>query len=387
MFVSAVVSLLFFASFTWWLYPRVTSYLDRRLTIPRLGPIDNFSTNKTTQNIPIHNQTKANLVNFTSTIDVVEELLRQTRSDVHAKDSLNTIISRSAPVANEFATTPNDTTTSVVEILFKCAQICEKSRHTDEAVMFRLLTSAYVNGVFIPAALEQVLATLRTHHSIKAELASSSAQALFTARILTYLPIVAFITLVISSSDMQRRLFDISTVVILTIGLGLNRLGAVWIQNSIKHSINRPVDETMLLSEHLVASLRAGCSITESIQRWQHLCPLGNKISHAITHGDRLETALSFLPQTTSGYRLAHTIISGYRDGLPLVHTMHRLTNDAQNDLRASTEVLIRQLPARLSAPLVLCILPSFLFIAVAPLIISSLGQLGPALSPAITSS
>jgi hypothetical protein len=59
--------------------------------------------------------------------------------------------------------------------------------------------------------------------------------------------------------------------------------------------------------------------------------------------------------------------------------------SDVHSDRRSATETVIRQLPNRLSAPLVLCILPSFLIIAVVPLIVHSLGQLGPALSPAIT--
>ena len=60
--------------------------------------------------------------------------------------------------------------------------------------------------------------------------------------------------------------------------------------------------------------------------------------------------------------------------------------SDAHDDMRTATETSIRQLPGRLSAPVVLCILPSFLIIAVVPLIVHSLGQLGPALSPALTS-
>jgi Flp pilus assembly protein TadB len=151
------------------------------------------------------------------------------------------------------------------------------------------------------------------------------------------------------------------------------------------HTLNRPVDETMMLAEHLAASLRAGCSLSECLQRWEHISPIGTKIAHEITHGAPLDRALHHLPHTPSGYRLAHTIVSGHKDGLPLVNTVHRLMSDVHNDRRSATETVIRQLPGRLSAPLVLCILPSFLIIAVVPLIVHSLGQLGPALSPALT--
>jgi tight adherence protein B len=249
-----------------------------------------------------------------------------------------------------------------------------------------MLKASFVHGVFVPKALEHVLVTLRTRHAIRADIRTATAQAMFTVRILTHLPLVAFAILLLSSADMRGRLFHLSTLVVLALGLFLNRLGAWWIKQLIAHTVNRPVDETIALAEQLAASLRAGCSLTESLESWEEVSPKGTAVSHALQRGERLESALHHLPQTTAGYRLAHTILSAHKDGLPLVNTVHRLMSDAHDDMRTSTETLIRQLPGRLSAPVVLCILPSFLIIAVVPLIVHSLGQLGPALSPALTS-
>ena len=384
MLISLVSTTLFFLALCWWLRPRITTYADRQLTIPRLCFTPTHVDSSQKPHPHSHNASPRH-THFATSVEVVEELIRHSRSGMHAQDALASVLGRSSTVSPHFTSPAVSQLTSVADILIACAQLCEDANQHDDAQMCRMILASFVHGVFIPAALENVLVSLRTQLSIRADIRTASAQALFTTRILTYLPVVALGVLLISSSDIRSRLFHTSTLVILFLGLFLNRLGALWIRRLIARTLDRPVDETMLLAEHLAASLRAGCSLTESLQRWEHITPIGAKIAHAITHGARLDSALGHFPHTPSGYRLAHTIMSGYKDGLPLVNTVHRLMSDVYNDRRSATETVIRQLPGRLSAPLVLCILPSFLIIAVVPLIVHSLGQLGPALSPALT--
>ena len=382
--ISFICATLFFLALSWWIHPRVTTYTDRQLTVPRLYLT---ATNAdSSQNAPAHHHNTSSLEpHFVTCVEVVEELIRHTRSGMHPQDALAKVLRRSSSVASHFTSQEISQLTSVTDILIGCAHSCDDARQHDDAQMCRMLLASFVHGVFIPAALENVLTSLRTHAAIRADIRTASAQAMFTTRILTYLPVVALGVLLISSTDMRNRLFHFSTLAVLAVGLFLNRVGALWIHRLVTQIMNRPVDEMMMLAEHLAASLQAGCSLTESLQRWEHVSPTGTKIAHAITHGARVERALGHLPHTPSGYRLAHTIMSGHKDGLPLVNTVHRLMSDVHSDRRSATETVIRQLPNRLSAPLVLCILPSFLIIAVVPLIVHSLGQLGPTLSPAIT--
>jgi tight adherence protein B len=384
MIISVVCATLFFFALSWWLHPRITTYTDRQLSLPRLcftlihldtSPETHSNVQKSSSHEP----------HFVTSVEVVEELIRHTRSGIHAQDALATVFARSTSLSPHLASVSESPSRSVAHILISCAQSCQDAHQHDDAQMCRMLLAAFVHGAFIPAALENVLTSLRTQRAISADIRTASAQALFTTRILTYLPGVALGVLLISSSDIRSRLFHLSTVSVLGVGLFLNRLGAWWIHRLMTHTLNRPVDETMMLAEHLAASLRAGCSLSECLQRWEHISPIGTKIAHEITHGAPLDRALHHLPHTPSGYRLGHTIVSGHKDGLPLVNTVHRLMSDVHNDRRSATETVIRQLPGRLSAPLVLCILPSFLIIAVVPLIVHSLGQLGPALSPALT--
>jgi tight adherence protein B len=380
MLLSITCAALMFVVLVGWLHPRLTTHLDRRLTVPRLvqplildqrdAPKDSFTVADP---------------RISTSVEMVEELIRLTRSGVHARDALNQVFAQDSSISSHFTSATHTHSSSISEVLLNCAQSCETARQHDDAHMCRMLKASFVHGVFVPSALEHVVTTLRTRHSIRADIRTASAQAMFTVRILTHLPLVAFAILLVSSADMRSRIFHLSTLVVLALGIFLNRLGAWWIHRLIAHTVNRPADETIALAEQLAASLRAGCSLTESLHAWEDVTPAGTTVAHAMMRGERLESALHHLPQTTAGYRLAHTILSAYKDGLPVVNTVHRLTSDAHNDMRHATETLIRQLPGRLSAPVVLCILPSFLIIAVVPLLVHSLGQLGPSLSPALT--
>jgi tight adherence protein C len=64
------------------------------------------------------------------------------------------------------------------------------------------------------------------------------------------------------------------------------------------------------------------------------------------------------------------------RYGAPLQETLARLAADARADRRRRAEELARRIPVRLLFPLVVCILPAFALLTVAPLIAGGLGSL-----------
>lgn len=64
------------------------------------------------------------------------------------------------------------------------------------------------------------------------------------------------------------------------------------------------------------------------------------------------------------------------RDGLPLGPVLERLAADARAHRRRQVDTAARQLPVRLALPLVLCTLPSFVLLAVAPLLLTALSSL-----------
>ncbi|MFZ4719333.1 MAG: type II secretion system F family protein [Ilumatobacteraceae bacterium] len=64
------------------------------------------------------------------------------------------------------------------------------------------------------------------------------------------------------------------------------------------------------------------------------------------------------------------------RDGLPLGPVLERLAADARAHRRRQVDAAARQLPVRLALPLVLCTLPSFVLLAVVPLLLTALSSL-----------
>ena len=172
----------------------------------------------------------------------------------------------------------------------------------------------------------------------------------------------------------------------LFIGAALNRIGWRWITSLITRAVRDQPDDIGRLTEHLCVSLRTGLSMTLACERWRTVSPLGSSVADLISAGAPLEEALLPLAtiQPISGKNLGHTIVEAERDGLPILDTVMRLATDHRNERRRQIDTRIRQLPTRLSVPLVLCVLPSFLLLSVAPLVLASLSKLSISL-PSVT--
>ncbi len=106
--------------------------------------------------------------------------------------------------------------------------------------------------------------------------------------------------------------------------------------------------------------------------------PIGSVLQR-LDAGDRFSDALSALTQRL-GHRadtLVDTLAAADRDGLPLAPVLERLAAEAHAHRRRQSDTLARQLPIRLSIPLVVCTLPSFVLLAVVPLLLAALSSLG----------
>jgi tight adherence protein C len=77
-----------------------------------------------------------------------------------------------------------------------------------------------------------------------------------------------------------------------------------------------------------------------------------------------------------SALPLVSALGTAVRDGLPLAPVLDRLGDEANAARRRSGEVAARRLPVRLSFPLVVCTLPSFVLLAIAPAVLGALSTL-----------
>jgi Flp pilus assembly protein TadB len=250
-------------------------------------------------------------------------------------------------------------------------QRCEP--HAHESRLFLLLQHSLVQGVFIASALEQSAALLREESRHHSDVVAASAQARSSARILTLLPFVALLLLFLTSSSTRREIATLPVLVVLTFGIAFNRLGWLWVQQMIKRSAPLRTSIASQLTEKVVVSLRAGVSLRQSIENWA----LKNDpdLFHSISTGQPLSQALQDFSQEhdSDAQLLAQILIDAERDGLPVIDTIHRLSSEMQSRRRYASEVRMRQLPTKLAIPIVFCILPSFIFLTVIPLVISNL--------------
>jgi tight adherence protein C len=101
-------------------------------------------------------------------------------------------------------------------------------------------------------------------------------------------------------------------------------------------------------------------------------------VERQLHRGRGLADALVELPRLVGpGAReLASSIAMADREGLPLAPVLDRLAAEARAERRRLGEAAARRLPVRLSFPLVVCTLPSFVLLAIAPAVLGALSTL-----------
>ena len=315
-----------------------------------------------------------------------ESLARATRSGASPHDALLVSLQR-----HQFHHPCWSALFDDVAALQSCDSSLATARETveprsNDAQCLSLLESAMVHGNFVPSALDHASSVLRDRAACSAELAVAASQAQLSARLLSMLPFVLLGGAILVSSQFRSSLWSLIVLCPLFLGFILNRVGWRWISSLISQAVHDEPDDIGQLTEHLCVSLRTGLSMTHACERWRTVSPTGNAVADLISAGAPLEEALLPLATThpISGKNLGHTIVEAERDGLPILDTVMRLATDHRIERRRQIDTRIRQLPTRLSIPLVLCVLPSFLLLSVAPLVLASLSQLSVSL-PSVT--
>lgn len=134
----------------------------------------------------------------------------------------------------------------------------------------------------------------------------------------------------------------------------------------------------------LVAALRAGVTTIESISLMAHHAPVDVRhgfIACVRAHDDgaRFHEALEEIPRLLgSGARPVVDLLRDHlRLGVPVTHTAEQLAIEARASRRRFAEARAKELPVRLALPLVLCTLPSFVTIVIAPVILGAFSHVG----------
>jgi tight adherence protein C len=135
--------------------------------------------------------------------------------------------------------------------------------------------------------------------------------------------------------------------------------------------------------ELLALAVGAGLTINRAIDavgRWGSgpLAAELARVSAEVSHGRRLADCLDELPALVGDdvRPLTAGLAACERYGAPISDTLARMAIEARAASRRRAEVAVRRLPVKLVFPLVLCILPAFALLTVAPLVAGALGAL-----------
>lgn len=137
------------------------------------------------------------------------------------------------------------------------------------------------------------------------------------------------------------------------------------------------------LIDLVILGIRSGLSPTQALTvAAEHApMPLGSafdEVQHRLQRGQRVADALQALPELLgpAAASFADSLATADRYGLPLEPVLDRLAVDVRNDRRRLAERHARTLPVRLSFPLVVCTLPSFVLLAIVPAVLGALSTL-----------
>jgi tight adherence protein C len=135
--------------------------------------------------------------------------------------------------------------------------------------------------------------------------------------------------------------------------------------------------------ELLVLAIRSGLSPATAIEAvaGQVPAPLIDafvETIHRLHRGQRLADALEVFPErfgpAAAGF--SDALATADRFGLPIEPVLDRLAIDVRTDRRRYAERHARTLPVKLSFPLVICTLPSFVLLAIVPAVMGALSTL-----------
>ena len=137
-------------------------------------------------------------------------------------------------------------------------------------------------------------------------------------------------------------------------------------------------------TDMLSVLLLSGMTTPQALQQLHHYLDepcrtVFHDCSQLLSHGSRFHDVVQQLSSTfgSPAFALCEALLASERDGIAVGPLLERLSAVKRQQRRQELDAVARQLPVRMSIPLVTCVLPSFVLLGVVPLFVGSLGGLG----------
>ena len=230
-------------------------------------------------------------------------------------------------------------------------------------------------------AVEAAARTLRVTAAITAESRTAVAHTKASINVLTWVPLVLATWLI--ARDERARAFFVSTAgfACLLIGVSLHWVGRRWVQR-LAVSAARVDSDVPDFVDVVSVYLRSGQPPALAFLHASDTAPgtvgvAAREVAERVHNGERF---VDVLTSSRSEFGLhaqpmIDALIDTERDGLAPRELFDRLATDAHAQRRRDADMRIRVLPVRLTLPLVGCILPAYVLLAVIPLLASQLSS------------
>lgn len=163
--------------------------------------------------------------------------------------------------------------------------------------------------------------------------------------------------------------------------IAVSRVRTIARKRRMRREIDRDLPEALDL---FVLLLEAGVNDRSVVFEMAHRGPTSTRAAFAQVV-DRLDIGQPFAEAIvqlrfglgTGAVALVDLMSASHRYGLPMAQVVNQLSTEARSARRRHNEALARGLPIKLSFPLVVCTLPSFVLLAIVPAVMAALSTLG----------
>lgn len=357
-----------FIAFSWLLFPRLCLFFDRRITQRA------FTSASSEQPAPLLVPPRQEF--HFSDAEVLESLAMRIRGGMNAKSALDEM-AQSQELPEMFSNVVHSHYSASLETTLQHFQAVAKNSHLYDVATLLLLSCRY--GSLEPVALDEAARTVRASKQQMSRLLVASAQARFTVKALTSLPLLSVAAGIFFSSTFRSSLQQPTFLVIVAVGMFLNWAGYIWMKNitTSVQDLAKPSALQQLVTSTSI-SLHAGDSLLTAIEKWKGVNSVGTEIARHLSQGDSLVHALLPLERDcgNAGRTVRRLLIDNHQMGTPLTDLVQRLQEDVESEISLRTNIAIQHMTTKLTFPVVFCVLPAFLVLALLPVVVASFASL-----------
>ena len=241
-------------------------------------------------------------------------------------------------------------------------------------IMHEVLLACLHHGQFSAPALEDAAAQLRREQEELRESHTATAAARASTRMLTALPFGFLVIAMLLSRTVRSGVFTPAGFVLLVVGTALNRAGARWMTRAMQRALlaGNEHSDTVRIGSFLAHHVQAGGDIFSVFDLLSARDDTCRQVHDALLRGTPLAVALE--PLRDRSPALADAILNANSDGLPLLPALRTVVDTARHTSTESVRAATSRLAARTTLPLVACVLPSFVLVALMPLVLAATG-------------